>query len=108
MRIRVSARSARGLSAAAIEKSIAEELAARLNPAGEYGATWLLGRTVSAIAVEGWLRRLPGIESIDQVQILDAGGNPIADAGLKFARNSLPKWLAVAGDISVSLGGGRS
>lgn len=108
LRIKVAARAMRGLAAADIEKAIVDELAARLNPDGKFGADWPLGRTVTRMAVEGWLRRLPGIEAIDGVELLDAAGTPLPDTGPKFARNSLPKWLPVAGDLAVALGGGRT
>ncbi len=108
MRIKVSARAARGMAAAEIQKAIADELAERLNPDGRYGAIWPLSRTVTRMAVEGWLRRLPGIEAIDDVELQDASEAPLSDAGPKFARNSLPKWLPVAGDIVVRLGRERT
>lgn len=106
IRIRVAARAMRGLAAADVARAIADELDARLNPDGRFGAEWPLGRSVTRMAVEGWLRRLPGIEAIDRVELLDGNGSLIPDAGAKFVRNSLPKWLSVAGDITVSLGGG--
>lgn len=108
IRIKVSARAARGLAATEIEKAIADELAARLNLGGKHGAAWPLGRTVTCMAIEGWLRRLPGIEAIDGVELQDATGSPLPDEGPKFARNSMPNWLPVAGDIAVRLGEGRS
>lgn len=108
VRVKISARAGRGLTAVEIQKTIADELAARLNPVGKYGATWPLGRTVTRMAVEGWLRRLPGIETINDVELQDVNGKPLPDAGPKFKRNSLPNWLPVVGDIIVELGGGRT
>ena len=55
-------------------KAVRDDLAARLTPGEAQGKAWPLGRDVSATAVAGWIRTVPGVAGVSDVALLDAGG----------------------------------
>ena len=106
-RIAVRATAVTGEVPAAIAAAIGRDLADRLAPTGERGASWPVGRDVGAPAVGGWIRRVAGVARVDSVTLLDEAGRPLASDTLEVRRGELPHFLANERDIVVAQGAGR-
>jgi baseplate J-like protein len=78
-------------------KAVRDDLAGRLAPGGIEGRAWPLGRAVSAAAVAGWIRLVPGVAGVSDVALLDDAGRAIGEV-LELRPDQLPR-LAGQGDI---------
>ena len=108
LRVRVHAVAAPGLVPADVAREIRKELADRLKPSGRKGAQWPLGQDVTAMAVGGWVRRLPGVAAVREIALLDEAGRPVEGGELKVGRGQLPLLLdSDADDIRVETGARR-
>jgi predicted phage baseplate assembly protein len=107
LRVRVRAVAVAGRVPAAVAEDIRNELADRLLPSGSKGENWPLGQDVTAMAVGGWIRRLPGVAAVTELALLDASGRSIEGGNLALACNELPLLVAQADDVRVDAGSVR-
>jgi hypothetical protein len=108
LRVRVHASAAPGKAPAAVAERIRKELADRLKPAGRKGSEWPFGQDLTAMAVGGWIRRLPEVGAVREVRLLDESGREIAGGELAIGPGQLP--LLVDGqrdDVRVDPGAPR-
>jgi hypothetical protein len=85
---------------AAVEGAAIEALRARLSPTdGDDGETaWPFGRDIGALTVKSWLRRVPDVVKVSDVQLTaDGRAAPVA-----LGVTGLPRLLVQAGDIVAS------
>ena len=104
LRVRVRAIAAPGRIPADVARDVGAELADRLLPTGAKGADWPLGQDVTAMAVGGWVRLVPGVASVTELALLDASGRTIEGGTLALARNELPRLVTEEGDVLVVAG----
>jgi hypothetical protein len=104
-RIRVQAIVAAGKSPAEIVTSINEDLNRRISGSGEGKVGWPMGLPVTAIAIGGWIKRIPGVASVTAVTLSDDRGQPLPDNRLHLPKAGLPKLIQREGDVAVSAGG---
>lgn len=107
LRVRVAAVAAPGRRPADVAGDIQRELMTRFAPSGAPKKQWPLGRDVTATAVGGWLRRLPGVAAITELTLLDGNGSERSDNVLRLGRADLPLYVGSGADIAVAAGGGR-
>lgn len=104
LRVRVRAVAAPGRAPATVAREIRAELADRLKPSGKKGAHWPLGEDVTAMAVGGWIRRLPGVASLTEVSLLGEQGQPVEGGVLKLGQGELPDLADPGDDVRVDPG----
>jgi hypothetical protein len=89
-----------------VARAVRDDLASRLTPGGAQGKGWPLGRDVSATAVAGWIRRVPGVAGVANVALLDGGGRAIGEV-LALRRDQLPRLIAEPGQSDIVAEAGR-
>lgn len=100
--IRVAARitAAVGVRPERVHRAVCDDLARRLA-----SDIWPLGRSVSATAVAGWIRRVAGVERVSDAKLLGADEKPLGEV-LKLRADELPRLATdrAATDLVVEAG----
>jgi len=85
----------RGHDPRLVAEAIRAEAKARLDP-----MRWPLGRAVSSLWIEGWLRRIAGVAQVQEVALLDGAGDPVDNGLLALGRGDLPRLTNI--DVTVA------
>ncbi|HLK48650.1 MAG TPA: putative baseplate assembly protein [Bryobacteraceae bacterium] len=102
LRITATLTAARNTDPDTVQAAAVAELQKRLAVVTANGLDqWPLGRPVSARAVQGWLRLLPGVAQVQNVQLL-AGANAQPVTVLQLGQRALPSLQITASDITVN------
>jgi Baseplate J-like protein len=104
-RIQAKAIRAQGWSSTDVANAIQAELALRLLPEVYGRSPWPLGRSVTPLAIEGWLKHVQGVAAIEQLKITDMAGKDVSPGWYQFQRHSLPRFHAITDDIYVKAKG---
>lgn len=87
---------------AIVESAAIETLRAELAPvaSGSAGKEWPFGRDIGVLTVKGWLRRVPDVVKVADVQLI--GDGLAAAMAVKLVFNGLPRLSMNAGDLVAS------
>jgi hypothetical protein len=102
MRVAARITAAVGARPERVHRAVCDDLARRLA-----GGTWPLGRSVSATAVAGWIRRVAGVERVSDVKLLGTDEKTLGEV-LELRADELPRLATdrVATSIVVEAGAG--
>jgi hypothetical protein len=98
--VRASLLAAANLDPAAVETQARQALQAHLSVVGPAGTAWPLGRDLTPLAVKGWLRNVPGVAGVREVQ-LQRDGRPTGGQPIALGPIALPRLELGPGDIVV-------
>jgi hypothetical protein len=93
-----------GLRPDDVAKAVRAELSSRLGRDGSKAAAWPLGRSVTATAIGGWIRRVAGVAQVGPIELLDEDGAPLGVDNVAVGRGELPLLIAVPEDLTAEPG----